>query len=112
MNTTKQFKLRASEIVDLIPPMGGCIATDAITVEGNPVRFMYRDSPNNEMDSGWQLFAGTESQEYLDDLDHVGIYDVNTIANYDRAIIAYLHLPVGTELERVEGTDTFEVISG
>ena len=28
------------------------------------------------------------------------IYEINTIANYDRAIIPYLHMPTGTELIR------------
>lgn len=31
---TKSFKLAAGEIQQLIPPMGGCMATDKITVEG------------------------------------------------------------------------------
>jgi len=31
--------------------MGGCVATDRITVEGYPVRFMYREEPDNEYDS-------------------------------------------------------------
>ena len=39
------------------------------------------------------------------------IYNVNTIANYDRAIIPYLDLPFGTELERIENTDKFEIIT-
>ncbi|MVN77023.1 DUF2185 domain-containing protein [Hymenobacter sp. HMF4947] len=87
--------------------MGGCIAPDTITVEGLPVRFMYRAEPSNDVDSGWQFFSGTESQEYIDDSSNSAIYDVNTIANYDPAIIQYLHYPTGTDLIRVEGSDEF-----
>lgn len=112
MNDKKKFKLAAGEIVRLIPPMGGCIAPDTITVEGRKVKFMYRDTPGNDLDSGWHFFSGTETQEYLDNPENSTIYDVNTIANYDRAIIPYLDLPVGTELERIEGTDLFRVIPG
>jgi hypothetical protein len=112
MGSDKNFKLKANEIIQLIPGMGGCIANDTITVEGLKVKFMYRDTPKNDVDSGWQFFSGTETQEYLDHLENSSIYAVNTIANYDRAIIPYLNLPIGTELERVDGTDLFRIIPG
>lgn len=46
--------------------MGGCFATDKITVEGELVDYMVREEPNNEFDSGWQFFSGTEDQAYID----------------------------------------------
>ncbi|WP_017733053.1 DUF2185 domain-containing protein [Nafulsella turpanensis] len=103
----KEFKLKANEIKRLLPPMGGCMATDKITVEGLQVRYMYREDPFNEMDSGWRLFSGTESQEYVDEPSNTEIYDLNTIANYDRAIIPYLTSPIGTVLERLADSDRF-----
>ena len=107
----KNYKLKASDFKQLIAPMGGCIATDKITVDGFPVHFMYREKPLNSTDSGWQFFSGTETQEYIDDASNSAIYAVNTIANYDPAIIPFLDYPVGTELERVEGSDEFIIIS-
>ena len=92
--------------------MGGCIATDKITVEGELVDYMVREEPNNDIDSGWQFFSGTEDQEYIDNPENSAIYAVNTIANYDPAIIPYLHLPIGTKLERLRGTNKFQIISG
>jgi len=108
--TTKNFKIKAHEFVDLVNPMGGCFATDKITVDGMNVGYMYREEPDEPMDSGWRFFSGTENQEYVDDPNNTMIYAVNTIANYDKAIIPYLNLPFGSELERVEGTDKFELI--
>ncbi|MBO9151949.1 DUF2185 domain-containing protein [Chitinophaga sp. GCM10012297] len=108
----KRFKLRADQIVTLIPNMGGCIATDMITVEGKPVGYMYREEPVDAVDSGWCFFSGEEDQDYIDDPNNATVYAVNTIANYDRAIIPYLNLPVGTELERKPGTDTFNQVPG
>ena len=112
MASNKNFKLKANQIVKLIEPMGGCIATDKITVDGELVDYMIRAEPNNKIDSGWQFFSGSEDQEYIDDANNSAIYDVNTIANYDRAIIPYLNLPIGTQLERVRGTDIFQIIPG
>lgn len=105
----KNFKLKAEQIVDLIEVMGGCIATDKITVDGELVDYMYREEPSNEIDSGWRFFSGTESQAYIDDLKNSDVYDVNTIANYDPAIIPYLDLPVGTKLDRVRGSANFRI---
>jgi hypothetical protein len=112
MATNKKFKLKAEQIIQLIEPMGGCIATDKITVDGELVDYMIREEPHDDLDSGWQFFSGTEDQDYIDDSNNSKIYDVNTIANYDRAIIPYLDLPIGTQLERIRGTDRFQIIPG
>jgi hypothetical protein len=61
---------------------------------------MYREEPDDEIDSGWRFFAGTESQEYLDDPDNMALYDVNTIANYDQSIVPLLDAPTGSAFER------------
>lgn len=112
MATNKRFKLTAEEIIQLIEPMGGCIATDKITVNGELIDYMARENPVNDIDSGWQFFSGTEDQDYIDNPDNSAIFDVNTIANYDRAIIPYLNLPVGSQLERIKGTDRFQMLPG
>ncbi len=112
MPGNKNFKLKAEEIIQLIKPMGGCIATDKITVDGELVDYMVREEPHNNVDSGWQFFSGIEDQDYIDDPNNSAIYDVNTIANYDGAIIPYLNLPFRTQLERVCGIDKFQIIPG
>ena len=91
--------------------MGSCIASDKITVEGLEVGFMYREEPDKESDSGWRFFSGTETQEYADDAANFMLYNVNTIANYDPAIIPHLRLPEGSELLRIKGSNDFEIDS-
>lgn len=81
-------------------PAGGCFATDRIMVDGRKVGYMYRERTTREDDTGWRFFAGDESQAYLDDLSHTGIYSANTIANYDRDIIPYLDTPAPCAFER------------
>jgi hypothetical protein len=110
MNEGKRFKLNADEIRQVIAPMGGCFATDHITVDGLPVGYMYREAPDDDSDSGWRFFSGTESQEYVDDSRNTSVYDVNTIANYDPAIIPYLDSPAGTQLERETGSHRFRIV--
>ena len=107
----KKFKKNADEFVDLVLPMGGCCATDNITVDGMKVGYMYREEPDYPEDSGWRFFSGTEDQNYVDDQNNTMIYDVNTIANYDTDIIPYLDFPVGTELARIGNTHKFQIIT-
>ena len=71
---------------------------------------MYREKPEDKKDSGWRFFSGYEEQDYVDDPKNTMIYKLNTIANYDPAIIPYLDMPVGTSWERKKGTSIFEII--
>jgi hypothetical protein len=103
----KSFKLKPDQIKPLATGLGACLATDRITVEGRKVAFCYREKPDNAGDSGWRFFAGNESDAYLDNPANSGIYDVNTIANYDPEIIPFLKSPVGSAFERRRGTGPF-----
>ena len=69
---------------------------------------MYRESPEESGDSGWRFLSGTETQDFLNSPDNLAIYDVNTIANYDPAIVPLLASPIGSAFERLPGSDIFE----
>jgi hypothetical protein len=103
----KKFKLAASEIQPIAIGLGSCIASDHITVNGRKVGYMYRDSPDNEIDSGWRFMSGKESQVFMDNPKNLEIYDVNTIANYDPEIIPLLSEPIGAAFERDHETGKF-----
>lgn len=96
----KQFALRADQIKPLAQGRGGCIATDEITVKGRPVGYMVRDPSDRPHDSGWCFMAGDESQEYLDQPEHHGFYNVNTVANYSPDIVPFLDSPPCTAFAR------------
>jgi hypothetical protein len=104
----KVFKIPGHQIRRLIPNMGSCFASDRITVDGRPVGYMYREQPDKDVDSGWRFFAGDESQEYTDTPENFAIYELNTICNYDPAIVPHLSAQIGSAFGRVAGTDTFE----
>jgi hypothetical protein len=96
----KRFKLAADLIQRLVPGSLGCIASDKITVGGEPVAYMIREQPSRPELSGWVFMSGTESQAYTDDPKNFEVYALNTIANYDRDIIPFLHAPPGSSFER------------
>jgi hypothetical protein len=96
----KRYRLSAADIRPLAPPLGACYASDHITVDGHPVGFMYREEPDNEIDSGWRFLSGLETDEYVNTPANIGIHDVNTLANYDPDIIPLLDAPPGSAFER------------
>lgn len=102
------YALEEKDLQELIPYMGYCIASNFISVQGEKVAFMYREEPEDEDDSGWRFLSGLETDEYLENVQHFMMFDVNYIANIDKAIIPYLKHKKGTELEREENSDTFK----
>ena len=106
----KAFRLSADQIQPLACGYGSCIATDMITVEGRRVGFMYRQEPDNAVDSGWRFASGHESQEYMDDAENHAMYDINTIANYDPEIIPLLESAIGAAFERDPASGQFHAV--
>ena len=107
----KKYKLPPEKIQTLIASKIGCIASDMITVYGYQVKYMYREKPDGDKDSGWRFFSGKEDQEYTDNASNFAYYKINTIVNYDLAICDYLDEPVGSSFERIEGTDRFRLLN-
>jgi hypothetical protein len=108
----KKYLIKPEEIKVLTTDQRGCVASDKITVEGMKIGYIYRESPDGDIenDSGWRFLSGTESEEYADDYNNSEIFTINTIVNYDPAILPYIKNSVGIELERIEGTDKFRKI--
>ena len=96
----KDFAIK--EIKHLTDLPGYCLATDRIMRDGLPVGYMYRETPDNENDSGWRFFSGDEDQDYVDNPDNIGLYALNTVANYSPDIIPLLESPYGSSFARAE----------
>ncbi len=103
----QDFALHPTTFKPLAVGFGACFATNMIIVDGGKVAFCYRQKPDNEIDSGWRFFSGGESDEYIDDAANTGVYDVNTVANYDPEITLFLDAPVGSAFEREGGVGRF-----
>ena len=107
------IKIKVENLIDWKEPNGeGCMVSDKITKEGWKVGYMYREEPSpNNPDSGWRFFKGDEDEEYTSNPDNVHIFALNTICNYDKDIIPYLHSTVGASYVRVN-ENTFEIDDG
>lgn len=103
----KKFKIAPEDIKDIATGHGYGYVSDLVTVEGQPIRVMYRETREEKDDSGWRFLSGNETDDYVDDEHNLMIFDVNTIANYDPTIIPYLKAKTGSAFAKEEGSDTF-----
>jgi hypothetical protein len=110
----KQIRLSADQIKPIALNRGSCIASDRVTVDGARLSYMYWETGDNELDSGWRFFSGDESQAYADNADNFCLFDLNTIANYAPDIVEFVDVPSPCAFERdtngswVAITPTFE----
>lgn len=103
----RKYCIPPDKIQELVSPMGYCLASDKITVDGRKVGFMYREKREDPDDSGWRFLAGDETEEYLDNHMNFMMFEVNYIANIDPDIIPFLKHKIGSEYERDEKTGDF-----
>ncbi|TJZ73478.1 DUF2185 domain-containing protein [Chitiniphilus eburneus] len=96
----KQYTIAPQDIRPLATGHGLCVATDLILMEGHPVGYMVREEPEDDEDSGWRFFAGSEDDRYIDNPKHFSLLDVNVLANYDQSIIPLLESPIGAAFDK------------
>ena len=107
------IKVEIKKLIEWDEPNGeGCLVSDRITKDGFKVGYMYREEPSEgKPDSGWRFLAGNENDKYTNDPNHLYLFAINTICNYDKDIIPYLKSPIGSAYIRVSH-DGFEIDNG
>jgi len=71
---------------------------------------MYRTVPHNDLDSGWHFLSGFEDENYMNDANNFAVYEVNTIANYDRSIIPHLETLAKCAFEKTPEASKFSQV--
>lgn len=92
---------------DMKENFGYVLVPKIVVDEGRKIKFMYREEPESTHDSGWRMFSGDEDQEYVDNPDNLGIYDINTILTIDADIESYLDAAYGSAFERQNENEGF-----
>lgn len=69
---------------------GYVFASKRLVEQKRKVRFMYRETPDKAYDSGWRFFSGDETEEYVNDPENIGIYDIQTITEIDPDVLPLL----------------------
>ena len=101
-NGSEFLPVTAERLIDWREPNGeGCIVSDRITREGFRVGYLYREPPMaGRPDSGWRFLAGNEEEAYLNDPRNHHVFTLNTVCNYDRDILPFLHAKIGSAFLR------------
>lgn len=64
--------------------------------EGFKVGYMYREAPDEDNpDRDGVFLAGNEDETYMNKSSNHSMFSINTICNYDRDIIPYIHAEIG-----------------
>lgn len=80
--------------------IGGLMVSKIITEKGYKPMFMYREKRIRNEDSGWRIFSGLETDEYLENPENIGIYNPSTILKMDTSIQSLILKGVGSVYER------------
>ena len=89
--------------------VGYALAPKRLVENKLKVRFMYREEPDDASDSGWRFFSGDESDEFVNNPNNIGLYDIGTISQIDPDIIPLLSNEAGTAFERKSVEEPFRV---
>ena len=80
--------------------LGYIIASNEVAKDRKPVGYLYREKPDKDGDSGWRVFSGDETQQYVDDPDNLALYNASTIIEIDPSIRTLLGTPWPVAFER------------
>ncbi len=85
-----------------------CFVTARVLDDGVRVGYLYRETPDDEEDSGWRIMAGDESDDYMDESKNLAFVSLGAVLSRDDAFRDLLDAPVGSAFARNAETGAFE----
>lgn len=95
-------KKQEEENFDSFPPIGGLMVSKMVTDQNIKPRFMYREKRTRPEDSGWRIFTGFETDDYINDPNNTGIYNPSSILKVDPSLQSILLKGIGAVYERTD----------
>lgn len=81
---------------------GSCIVTKSLLNGESNFRWLFREEPLNNIDTGWMAFGDSDNDEYVNDPKNLSVVDLNTLINIEPTILNVYEMPVGTDLIFIE----------
>ncbi len=108
-NEINEFISQEEDYKILLELLKTCIVTKKLLDENWKVGLMQKLESESEMDSGWFLSVGNETQEYVDNPKNLCVITLSELCEKDPVLIRYLmDKEVGDSLIRVSD-DEFEI---
>lgn len=76
------------------------IVSVRVTRDGSAIGWLYREDPDNDQDSGWRVFAGDETEEYLEDAANCVLMPLRELIVSDPALEELFDQPAPAAFER------------
>lgn len=84
-----------------------CFVTNRVLHDGAQIGYLYRETPDEEKDSGWRITANDESDEYMDNAKNIAYVSLGAVLSKDDSIVMLLDSPVGSTFVRDAATGQF-----
>ena len=76
------------------------LVSKRVLEDGELVRFLYREGPDEDADSGWRIFSGDEDEDYVENPDNFRTCPIEKILNMDESLAEVLKYPAPKAFER------------
>lgn len=83
------------------------IVSARVVRDGAPVGWLHREPPDHDTDSGWRIFSGDESQEFIDDPANAAVLPLSELLEIDATLEELFGTPAPAAFERA-ATGEFE----
>ena len=80
---------------------GSCIVTKSILNAETKFRWLFREEPLNNIDTGWMAFGDSDNDEYVNDPKNLTVVDLNTLINIEPTILNVYEMPIGIVLSKI-----------
>lgn len=84
-----------------------CYVTNRVLYDGQRIGYLYREARVEDEDSGWRIFSGEESDDYLKEDDNFAYVSLGAVLSRDDSVLVLLDAEVGTMFERAADGDGF-----
>ena len=81
---------------------GSCIVTKSLLNGESNFRWLFREEPLDNIDTGWMAFGDSDNDEYVNDPKNLSVVDLNTLINIEPTILNVYEMPIGTDLIFIE----------
>ena len=81
---------------------GSCIVTKSLLNGESNFRWLFREEPLDNIDTGWLAFGDSDNDDYVNDPKNLSVVDLNTLINIEPTILNVYEMPVGTDLIFIE----------
>ena len=77
---------------------GSCIITKSLMNGETKLRWLFREEPINNIDTGWMAFGDKDNDDYVNNPKNLAIVDLNTLVNIEPTVLNVYEMPIGTDL--------------